>query len=471
MKVTLRLFPSYNVNNQLEWNWQWSGIHNEALERYTTKSVAEFESFLAAWSSLIFRVETNNVHEPQVKEELIRKSTWLGNLLEWESLHLPESITELNFVSEGNWLTLPLEILAYKGEMLYPQFPIHRRAKTHKKPLPTKQGEKQLFFLPSTDSGRLQASLERERMALSQILQQGGDLVFLSGQQARKERLRELLPLASIFYLGSHLEQDNLLLPDGSRITAEELESWNLSGLKLAFLNGCYSGGKLAAAFLSAGCKEVIGYSFAVPNELAERNAITFWKCWSKTGSSLQAVQAVRDSLQDSIFKYVFIQYVATSDQANMLRSTPKKLLIALGFFLTLFTAYLFTIKLTKSKVSMKPQKTIGISQTIKEAEYQTLTPNKEPLKKQKHRVISKPNPINYAIKKNKHSTFSPKLQKTLSQIRDPVFKAKIIGFLKDDSHLLNKDERMNLISKILNSGFSENEKKEYFQFETGIAF
>lgn len=85
--------------------------------------------------------------------------------------------------------------------------------------------------------------------------------------------------------------------------------------------------------------------------------------------------------------------------------------------------------------------------------------------------MISKPNPINYAIKKNKHSTFSPKLQKTLSQIRDPVFKAKIIGFLKDDSHLLNKDERMNLISKILNSGFSENEKKEYFQFETGIAF
>jgi hypothetical protein len=472
MRLTLRLFAS--KDNPLLFEYNWNDRTASSVENYTTKDKKEIESFRTSWESLVFRVKDSSLQDPIIQEELKKKSTWLGNLLGYETLQLDIKLKwkEFIFISEPEFITLPIGLLTWKGKFLSNQVNIFRKMKIYQRNQMEKKNQKNIFFFQTNFGGELQSSLEEEFLELSKLPWKNGQPIFLKNQMAREERLKEYLPISKTFYLGSHIEEDSLVLPDGSKISYKEIETWNLSGLDFAFLNGCHSGGSLAKSFLSSGTKSYIGYGTSIPNEIAQKIGINFWKVWNQTNSISKSIVVIQEMLKDSIFQFSFLYFVSQESKPNK----SKFYMVGLGFLALIFGV--FTIFFSNQNSILNNE--VGQGNNKKENNINSLDfPNKskknemiltKPKKmvlKDKKKDLKEPDQNVVEIPESKHTLIETKTN-LIQKIKDNQFQAKLIQFIEDDSEILSKNERESLVYRILRLNIDESQKKSMFHRETG---
>ncbi|MCB1144156.1 MAG: CHAT domain-containing protein [Leptospiraceae bacterium] len=458
MQLSLRIFSSKEDSHKFEYHWS-SSQSSSPVESYTSKEKKELESFLSSWNSLVFRVNDASISDTGIREELQRKSSWLGNLLGFESLQLDTQSKwkELIFIGESDYITLPLGLLSYRGEFLSHQVSIIRKMKINRDNRMEKKNEKNVFFFQTNFGGELQKSLEEEFLELSKIKWKKGDPIFLKNHLAREERLREYLPISNTFYLGSHIEEDQLVLPDGSRIPSSEIGTWNLSGLELAFLNGCNSGGSLASAFLSAGTQSYLGYGTPVPNEIAQSIGIAFWKEWNRSGSISRSVQVIQTLLKDSIFQFSFLHFVSQESKSK----TTKYLKFAMVPIVFLLGVLLSFFLRNRSSEEIPPQPVENLKEEIP-------FPKNTPGIRSKSPSIPKPKRFDRVSKKKTKGDSTKNSSIPIGEIRDQKFRANVIRFLEDDTLILSPKERERIVRRILRVNTDESQKKALFHKETG---
>lgn len=124
-----------------------------------------------------------------------------------------------------------------------------------------------------------------ESLIVKKALEPNASVRHLTGRAATKQEVIKSLPTAHIFHIASHaqlstseasaaqlpgcllLSSDSPSDPESGTLTAEEVQTLDLRGLRLAFLNCCLTGAGriyaeglvgLARAFLYAGAREVV---------------------------------------------------------------------------------------------------------------------------------------------------------------------------------------------------------------------
>lgn len=456
--------------DSVEFLWNGDSISWKGSKPYIEKPIQELQSFWQAWQSLVFRFGQSTNVIPEILDELQRKKDWLAGLVGWSRINLdPLSKHKIiSIQSDTKWLSLPWELLIDINKDIQ----VIREFLTPQNDLPLVATDQAFFLFQTEFGGKLETSLEQEYENLSSLDWKDIRPRFYKNGLARVERVKEILPSAKLFYLASHLDPGEWILPDGSRLEKSEIESMNLSGLELVFLNGCYSAFGLAQSFLKSGAREVVGFTTAVPNEVSEEVSIIFWKEWISSRSSEKSYLKVKHHLNTSILKYSWIRF-GDGKITKKLKWIPY-LLLAISSLVSIILLIFFN--------SFK-ERNLDINKQSK-----PITQKKEsiPIKKSQisnDNIITMKSKIRLSesIQSNKQIDVKineePKIP--ISSIEDnskinlennlPIsFRNKIQAYIDDESEVLPKPKRILLVQRILNRPESPEWKEDIFHQETG---
>lgn len=491
-----------NASNQtVDFLWNGNTTNLKGSKSFFTKPMTELESFWRSWESLVFRNGNSINPNNEIVEEINKKREWLIGLVGFKQLDssILSKIKVISIQSDTKWLSLPWELLVNDKVEGRNQTKIVREFLTPSRqfsPVKTDQA----FFLFQTDfGGKIEVSVEREYEQLKALNWKKLTPKFYKNGLARVERVKEILPSASIFHLASHLDPSKWSMPDGSVITSNEIESMNLSGLELIFLNGCYSTFGLAQSFLRSGAKEVVGFSTAIPNELSEKVSKIFWTEWTKTYSSYKAYIKVRKNLEHSIFLYSWIRFGEVKVRRFIPWISYAKVslipVIAFGIFLLLQSQInqklddMVSSQNYSKAILSKPQLDSGedkpslpnkkgeniLTQTT---EYSRSKVTKKVLLNSKPQIEKSSTPLtSIANKDNKIPTQPSQVLEEKKQIDiweeyrsklPPSFINKIQIYIEDESELVPRNKRILLVKRILEQNQTADWKQDVFSRETG---
>jgi hypothetical protein len=250
-------------------------------------------AFLYDWLDFVARVLAQKNSRPEdhaldreVTERLRRYGKTLRTLLFQPSFDCADA-HQLVFSVDADWARLPFELLpmnratenfAGLGMPVLRQMRkvTARSEKTHA----TKRVRNFLLLANPEGAADIAAQTNEEKTSLERISGSKADMRVLGKLAAVGRAVEELAHCEYLHYSG-HVREQSLRFQDGA-LFPQDIAAMNLENMKLAFLNGCNSAGEhgqagLAAAFLSAGVKNYIGYGYPVSNAAALFAAETFW--------------------------------------------------------------------------------------------------------------------------------------------------------------------------------------------------
>ncbi|MCC5814011.1 MAG: hypothetical protein JJT78_04585 [Leptospira sp.] len=287
------------TNEDVEVSWQSSS----AIESYRVVSRKILTNFLESWHAFVFKnshsiaVRSKISQEKvfiQIQKELIEKSSTLesllfGNLWNQEEIlsNDSSSIDSFNFTTDLDWSGIPLEILSVCKEEFSPialRFIVRRRIRSRNLPKKGKLGEGFLLWFSDGNQKSIQCSLIQEREDLEAFFDKK-DInysTFISSSFPSNSLIQKLNQVEYIHFAG-HSEQDHIPFKDNSKLLWSDLGGLDLSNLKVAFFNSCYSGLQslestgIVASLLESGVSQFLGFSHVIDTEKAQKIGETFW--------------------------------------------------------------------------------------------------------------------------------------------------------------------------------------------------
>ncbi|MCC5813889.1 MAG: CHAT domain-containing protein [Leptospira sp.] len=468
-----------NANlNSIEFLWNLDSNERGGTKYLYHKPISECESFWRSWESLVYRCGEGEI-EDKYREEFERKREWMRGLVAWGQISQAKSKNENLFIqSDTKWISLPWELLFDDKITHRASRKIIREFLSPRNQFVPVATTKAFFLFQTQFGGKLEESLEREYNFLQDLNWGNLDTKFFKNGLARVERLKEILPGSKVFYLASHLENEKWTLPDGSILSKSELESMNLSGLELVFLNGCYSAFGLAQSFLRCGAKEVIGFATSVPNSVSEIASKIFWTEWTKSQSSQKAYTKVKENLSPSIYLYSWIRF--GEERVNKHPRWISNIgyaTIAILFAIFALTSFYY------SNFRNQVSKTENISPITSTGELNTKSeqPIEKKLSYNSHEKTSLSSKKREPIKNvnDPESTEKPVARPQENKDRLPLwdeyadelppkFLKDIRSYIEDEAEILPKKKRILLVRRILERNQSLEWKQEVFSQETG---
>lgn len=460
--------------NTVEFLWNGDNTSWRGSKSYLEKPIDELKSFWQAWQSFVFRYGQSSEETLEILDELQRKKEWLAGIVGWNRIEVDilSKHKVISIQSNTKWLSLPWELLIEQDREKTKDFQLVREFLTPPSRLPVLETDKAFFLFQTEFGGKLETSLEREYENLSSLNWKDIHPRFYKNGLARVERVKEILPSAKIFYLASHLEADNWILPDGSRLKKAEIESMNLSGLELVFLNGCYSAFGLAQSFLNSGAREVIGFSTAVPNEVSEEVSKIFWKEWTSSRSSEKAFQKVKIHLKNSILRFSWIRF-GDGKINKRVKWIPISWLAVASLVSIILLLYFnpFAKRNLDINEEVKP-----VTQKQESIPIKNSRVSNDNIKIQKSQMKLS-DPKNYNEKIENPIKQKPTIQINSIQANNNIelgndlpisFQNKIQAYIDDESEIFPKSKRILLVQRILDRTESLQWKEDIFHRETG---
>lgn len=505
MHGTLRLYSKKKDEDYfLEVIWE---INNSsAIEPKFLVKKSSIDLFILSWRSFLLRfadIHLHRINKTEIDNFLLKKATWLSNELHWSRISEQAilSLQTLTIISDPEFLTLPIELLPIRNSFLGDEIMIFRKIRSEYKTYTTKKlGKARLFVFENESKPNLSYSIENEANQIVSNIRNKENLSILVGKNIRESRFKEEISIAKTFHFAGHLEMGKFSFFDGTEITSDEISHWNLSHLELAFLNGCHSAFQsneeigLAAAFLNAGTKEVLGYSYGVPTVESELVGSTFWKTWEKTKSTIISFKAARDLLKrrNSPFRFTFYLF----SNAKQTKSKMRNIFIGVVMLVSFLGFCYFSMAFIKNEIQKKEPHPLDLK--LKKMEARVESSNSKLEKRNKTHKKDNQN-ASLKIMHNKRETLAEKynipndidiiptqnektqiksewgmilaanhdFSESFQKIKSSSFQKKIKEFIVTPHPLLSMKTKIELTMSAINMKTSE-EKMEFF-FEKKI--
>ncbi|MBN8219375.1 MAG: CHAT domain-containing protein [Spirochaetes bacterium] len=332
-------------------------------------------AFLDDWLDFVARVlaqknsrPEDHVFDREVAERLRRYGNTLRTLLFQPSFDCADAL-QLVFSVDADWARLPFELLPMNRateNFAGLGIPILRQMRTvsaRSETANTANRARNFLLLANPEGASDIAVLtNEEKKSLEHIGSGKVDMRVLGKLAATTQAVEELAHCEYLHYSG-HVREQSLRFRDGA-LFPQDIAAMNLDNMKLAFINGCNSAGEyaqtgLAAAFLSAGVKNYIGYGYPVSDAAALFAAEAFWADFLRRENRSpilklfyrdrkKSLSAIALSLRRAIFEkfgaaelaWLGIQFFAGAE--NRKRQKAGKFVIAAAAFFAIALSIVF---------------------------------------------------------------------------------------------------------------------------------
>jgi hypothetical protein len=366
--------------------------------------------FTKEWEIFIHRIyplkklKTKSDWEREVIPQFYQKSQLLSNILFQDHYEVfIKTIlnhTKILFILEQEISNLPLEILIYKEksnndfDCLYQNFKIFRQIRINPTKIKNSYKNNSNNFMIYIQDINL-SYVHKELNSLLDILKKNHIPKLLINNNITKIKFLEKLTNSKYFHFIGHMSKNEIIL-NQEIIKKEEIESLNLSNLKIVFLNSCKSTYQnddisyLAKSFIIAGTKHIVGFQNIIDDEIAEFISSSFWKSYFR---NLQPIEDIIYEIKQTIINekgklepaLFLLQYYGTSEKEipyNKKSYKIKKqhlltlLLFLLIFIGTFFIPIFFTPQIQKEAFRTNTTKKENPSQLEKTIERFLSTPH-----------------------------------------------------------------------------------------------